>query len=128
MDIYDVKHLAEADEITIERQGITSGDLMERAATFAFKEINARIELGSVPIKIFCGIGNNGGDGLVIARLLMEHEYNVEVFVVDYSKNRSKDFLSNYEKLKNLGRPWPILIKSETEIPEIGETDLVVDA
>jgi ADP-dependent NAD(P)H-hydrate dehydratase / NAD(P)H-hydrate epimerase len=128
MNIYDVKHLAEADEITIERQGITSGDLMERAATEAFKVINSRIDFGQVPVKVFCGIGNNGGDGLVIARLLLQEDYNVEVFIVDYSKNRSKDFLSNYEKLKNLGRPWPILIKNEEEIPEIGETDIVIDA
>jgi ADP-dependent NAD(P)H-hydrate dehydratase / NAD(P)H-hydrate epimerase len=128
MNIYDVKHLAEADEKTIERQGITSWDLMERAATEAFKEIVARIEHSPVPIKIFCGIGNNGGDGLVIARLLLQENYNVEVFIVDYSKNRSKDFLSNYEKLKNLGRPWPVLIKNEKELPEIGETDIVIDA
>lgn len=128
MNIYDVKHLAEADEKTIERQGITSADLMERAATEAFREINSRLKSDPVPIKIFCGIGNNGGDGLVIARLLLEHEYNVEVFIVDYSRNRSKDFLINYENLKNMGRPWPVLIKSEDEIPEISETNIVIDA
>lgn len=128
MNIYDVKYLAEADEKTIERQEITSTDLMERAATEAFKEIISRLEPGPVPIKIFSGIGNNGGDGLVIARLLLGEGYNVEVFIVDYSRNRSKDFLINYEKLKDLGRPWPVSIKSEMEIPEIAETDIVIDA
>ncbi|MCM4160287.1 NAD(P)H-hydrate dehydratase [Antarcticibacterium flavum] len=128
MNIYDVRYLAEADEKTIERQEITSTDLMERAATEAFKEIISRLEPGPVPIKVFAGIGNNGGDGLVIARLLLGEGYNVEVFIVDYSRNRSKDFLINYNKLKELGRPWPVSIKSEDEIPEIAETDIVIDA
>ncbi|MCF4101700.1 NAD(P)H-hydrate dehydratase [Gillisia sp. M10.2A] len=128
MKIFSVEQLAEADKITIEKQGITSEMLMERAATMVFDEIHKRLQRAPVSIKIFCGIGNNGGDGLVIGRLLQQHGYNVRVFVVNYSNNRSKDFLSNYEKIKENTNEWPILIKGVDDFPEISSGDFVIDA
>lgn len=128
MKIFDVKHLAEADRVTIERQGITSEDLMERAATLVFKEIHRRLNNDPVPVKIFCGIGNNGGDGLVIGRLLLQEGYNVTMYVVNYTNERSRDFLLNYDKIKSLFKTWPTLIKSEEDFPEISSSDFVIDA
>ncbi|MDT0685831.1 NAD(P)H-hydrate dehydratase [Autumnicola psychrophila] len=128
MKILTASQIKEADEITIKNQNISSEDLMERAATQVFNEIHKRLQGADLPVKIFCGIGNNGGDGLVIARLLMEHSYNVKVFIVNYSDNRSQDFLANYDKIKNLSHDWPELLKGEDDFPEINRGDFVIDA
>lgn len=128
MKILSAAQLKEADKISIEKQGITSEELMERAATLVFNEIHARMKDAGVPVKIFCGIGNNGGDGLVVARLLKEHDYEVEVFVVAYSEHRSNDFQANYEKLKKLSSEEPVVIKGEKDFPGLQPHDFVVDA
>lgn len=92
MKILSAAQLNEADKITLENEHISSTRLMERAASLVFNEIHKRLEGADIKIKIFCGIGNNGGDGLVIGRLLHKYGYNVEVFIVDYSDKRSDDF------------------------------------
>ena len=128
MKIFNVQYLAEADKITIEKQGITSEELMERAATLVFEEIHSRLNNEKVPIKIICGIGNNGGDGLVVGRLLIEQGYDVEIYVVNFTKERSKDFLSNYNKIKQLGVSWPTLLKGIDDFPVFTPKDFVIDA
>lgn len=128
MKILSAEQLSEADKKTIARQGITSEELMERAATLVFNEIHKRLEGAPIPIKIFCGIGNNGGDGLVIARHLVLHGYHVKVYIVNYSDKRSDDFLANYEKLKEVTDEWPELIKNEAHFPELRTGDFVIDA
>ncbi|HKJ48163.1 MAG TPA: NAD(P)H-hydrate epimerase, partial [Christiangramia sp.] len=128
MKILTAEQLSEGDKITIKKQQITSEELMERAATLVFNEINNRLQGAPIPIKIFCGIGNNGGDGLVIARHLIQHGYHVTVYVVNYSDKRSDDFLTNYEKLKDITNDWPQLIKSEDNFPEINIGDFIIDA
>lgn len=128
MKILSAEQLSGADKETIKKQNITSEELMERAATLVFNEINNRLQGAPIPIKIFCGIGNNGGDGLVIARHLIQHGYHVTVFVVNYSDKRSEDFLANYEKLKEITNDWPQLIKEEDHFPEINIGDFVIDA
>ncbi len=128
MKIFDIAQLAEADKVTIEKQEISSTELMERAATLVFNDIHSKLNGAQIPIKIFCGIGNNGGDGLVIGRLLLEHGYQVTVYVVNYSNNRSEDFLINYEKIKEVNNDWPITIKGEDDFPELSEKDFIIDA
>ena len=128
MKILTAQQLAQADKETIKKQNISSEELMERAATLVFNEIHKRLNGAPIPIKIFCGIGNNGGDGLVVARHLIQHGYHVTVFVVGYSDKRSDDFLANYEKLKEITNDWPQLIEGESNFPEINTGDFVIDA
>lgn len=128
MKIFSADQLKKADQITLEKQEISSNELMERAGNLVFKEIHSRLKGAKTHIKIFCGIGNNGGDGLVIGRLLIEHGYQVTVFVVNYSDKRSRGFLINYDQIKNVTKKWPVLLKSEKDFPEIKPTDFVVDA
>ncbi|MFN4764082.1 NAD(P)H-hydrate dehydratase [Gillisia sp. Q332] len=127
MKIFDVEQLAEADKVTIEKEGITSEILMERAATLVFNEIHSRLQGAKISIKIFCGIGNNGGDGLVIGRLLIENGYNVTIYVVNYSNKRSEDFLANYEKIKEVASSWPILLTKKDDLPDLKKTDFIID-
>ncbi|WP_036383596.1 bifunctional ADP-dependent NAD(P)H-hydrate dehydratase/NAD(P)H-hydrate epimerase [Muricauda sp. MAR_2010_75] len=127
MKIFSAQQIYDADKFTIEKQQITSDALMERAATKLFEWIHARLRGTSVHIKLFCGIGNNGGDGMVLARLLHEHGYTIEVHVVNYSEKRSKDFLLNLERLKE-NKVWPDFINADSDLPEISPNDIVVDA
>ena len=128
MKIFSKEQIYEADKVTAQRQQITSTDLMERAATEVFKWMDSRLEGSQVPIHIFCGIGNNGGDGLVLARHLINHGYKVIVYVVNYSEKRSQDFLVNYDRIKEVTKDWPKILNSKEEFPEISPDDIIVDA
>lgn len=89
MKIFGVEKIREADEITILRQGITSYELMERAGNEAFLWIKQAYPDKETCFRVYCGSGNNGGDGLVVARLLHEDGYRVTVHSV--GGNASED-------------------------------------
>ena len=127
MKILSKDQIYAADKATEQAETIPSFNLMERAGGYAFQYIHQRLQGQPVPIKIFCGIGNNGGDGLVIARNLVEYNYSVSVYIVNYSEHRSKDFLLALESLKEKTKNWPVVLKSPEDFPEIAPEDLVVD-
>ncbi len=127
MKFFTAEQLYAADKFTIEKQQISSNDLMERAAIQIFNWLHLRMQGAQVKIHLFCGIGNNGGDGMALARHLKEHGYNIEVNVVNYSDKRSKDFLINLDRLKER-KIWPHFMESDAEFPEIGRDDIIVDA
>tara|TARA_R110001583_G_scaffold191112_1_gene355967 strand:- start:4533 stop:6089 length:1557 start_codon:yes stop_codon:yes gene_type:complete len=127
MFILNSKQISEADKATISIKNISAIDLMEQAATKCFNWLHNRLQGQGIKIHIFCGIGNNGGDGLVIARHLYQHGYNVNCYIVNFSDKRTKEFLINYNRLKELGE-WPTIIKSENDFPEVAFEDIVIDA
>lgn len=128
MKLFSKEQIYEGDKLTIERQNITSTDLMERAGEQVFNWMHLRLQGAQVPIHIFCGIGNNGGDGLVLARYLILEGYNVITYVVNCSDKRSKDFLVNYDRIKSVTKSWPILLSCTEDFPEINSNDIIVDA
>lgn len=89
------------DAYTIRNEPIASIDLMERACrafvVWFTERFTARKKIGVV-----CGTGNNGGDGLGIARMLREWEYPVRVLVVRANAGGSEDFNANFERLASL--------------------------
>lgn len=127
MKVLSAQQLYKADQITIEKGAISADELMERAATLCFQWIHNRLQGNSVVIQIFCGTGNNGGDGLVIARHLKQHGYHVNTYIINCSNNRSEAFLTNYERLKEIG-VWPEMITCESDFPEVSENDMIIDA
>ncbi len=100
--IFPAEKIKQIDRLTIERQNITSADLMERAVErllpYVLREINTKQK-----ILIYAGVGNNGGDGLVLARKLVEKGFDVKVLIVRFSDKVSEDFSINYHKLTGLG-------------------------
>jgi hydroxyethylthiazole kinase-like uncharacterized protein yjeF len=128
MKIFSKSQIYEGDNLTVQRQNISSTDLMERAGVQIFNWLHLRMQGAQVPIHIFCGIGNNGGDGLVLARHLISHGYNVITYVVNCSDKRSKDFLINYDRIKDVTKDWPILLSCKEEFPNIESDDIIVDA
>ncbi len=127
MKILSAAQIYKADKFTIAKQQITSDALMERAALGIFNWMHERLQGNPIKIHLFCGIGNNGGDGLAIARHLKEHEYDIQVYVVNYSEKRSKDFLLNLNRLKER-KLWPDFLDKEHHSFTIGPDDIVVDA
>ena len=127
MKFFSAKQIYAADKFTIEKQQISSIDLMERAAIQIFNWLHVRMQGAQVKIHLFCGIGNNGGDGLALARHLKEHGYNIEVNVVNYSDKRSKDFLINLDRLKER-KVWPNFLERDGEFTDIGPDDIIIDA
>ena len=127
MKILSAAQLYEADKITIKKGAMTSADLMERAATICFQWIHNRLNGNNIPIHVFCGTGNNGGDGLVIGRHLKQHGYNVQVHVINCSNERTQDFLTNYDRLKEIG-VWPEMVTCKSELPQLNEDVMIVDA
>ncbi|NRR90735.1 NAD(P)H-hydrate dehydratase [Winogradskyella undariae] len=130
MKLFSKEQIYEGDRLTSERQNIASTELMERAGNQIFNWIHARLQGAQVPIHVFCGIGNNGGNGLVLARHLITHGYNVETYVVNCSDKRTQEFLINYDHIKNVTKKWPEMLSCKDDFTaiEIDIEDIIVDA
>ena len=101
MYILSSLQLHEADAFTIKNEPIVSCDLMERAAN---RFVTAVLQdfPDTETFFIFCGKGNNGGDGLATARLLAQKGKTVHTCIVHYTDKESNDFQTNYTRLQNL--------------------------
>lgn len=71
MKLFSVEQIRAADQFTIEHEPIASIDLMERAAQAVVEWLVGEYDTTTTVI-IICGTGNNGGDGLAVARLLLK--------------------------------------------------------
>ncbi len=101
--ILNTEQIRRLDAYTIENEPISSIDLMERASTAFVKWFISHFDVEH-SVRIFVGLGNNGGDGLAIARLLTEEKYQVQVDIIWYSDSVTEDFKSNYNRLPQLVR------------------------
>ncbi len=125
MKILTALQIREADQYTIKNAPIASIDLMERAATKCFDWIKIYVSSG-IAIHVICGPGNNGGDGLVVARLLIQDGFQVKVSVIATGKF-SGDFLQNLDRLKALAPHVISEIKDANELI-IGNDTILIDA
>lgn len=128
MKIPNIQGARNADTYTIENEPISSVDLMERAATQIYFWLVKNLKSKEVSIKIFCGMGNNGGDGLVLARLLASNDIYAQVYIVHVSESFSHDCGLNYERLKEIPEVPMYDIFSAEDFPKISDDDIVVDA
>lgn len=116
MKILSAQQINRIDSETLKDQKISSLDLMERAATVVFEEIkklHPRLEHST--FFIFCGKGNNGGDGLVLARLLDQQQAQVKVYLMDVA-DYSADNLANQKRLPN-HMIQKIAVEDQIDIP-----------
>ena len=126
--IFSVDKIRNADRYTIDNEPISSIDLMERAAHECFIWLAQKARKNQ-EFAIFCGPGNNGGDGLAIARMLSKKAFKVQGIILDVSGKFSADFLQNYTRLKEQGlaaiEEWKEIPK---EFPKFTEDCIIVDA
>lgn len=136
MKILSSDLIQKADAFTIKNEPIKSIDLMERAATKCFDWIYEQapalflpkiVEESNWVFNVLCGNGNNGGDGLVIARQLIRNGYEVNIFVISVSDKASADFTTNIEKLGK-HKSKVNYIKSNKDIPILQDDHLIIDA
>ncbi|MEJ5993053.1 NAD(P)H-hydrate dehydratase [Pedobacter sp. Du54] len=117
----------DADAYTIKQQEISSVDLMEHAAKAFVKFFKKKFPDKEKQISILCGNGNNGGDGLAIARLLHNEEYeNISVFLINFGTRQSKDYTENLARLAKT-KLKPIVITAAEQF-ENKDVDLIIDA
>jgi NAD(P)H-hydrate epimerase len=127
MKIFRTGQIKDLDKLTIEGEPIASIDLMERAADQLQKWYMRNFDR-SRRVIIFAGPGNNGGDGLALARLLSVNRFNAEVFFVKDSAKTSDDWKVNYKRLE---KETPVLFNTLENIdhfPFISSDDILIDA
>ncbi|MBL7916916.1 MAG: NAD(P)H-hydrate dehydratase [Bacteroidia bacterium] len=117
MHILNKEQLKFVDEFTIQHEPISSILLMERAARACVIKILKFINENTA-IFVFCGKGNNGGDGLAITRMLLERGYNAKACLINYTDVFSNDCKENYDRLKEI--PNSIIeINSEDDLKQL---------
>jgi NAD(P)H-hydrate epimerase len=106
MKILTASEMQRIDRLTTERYGVPSLTLMENAGRGVVEFLNARLTpLAQQRIVILCGKGNNGGDGLVVARLLREQGLAPRVLLFANPDVLRGDAAANYARLVSSGPP-----------------------
>ncbi len=127
MKILPMEAIRQADAYTIKNEPIASIDLMERAARACYEWLKKRLD-NQRRVLYFCGMGNNGGDGLALARMIARFNYNGEVYIVHHSDRKSDDFTENEARLQEIRTVQVAGITEGDRLPSIGPGDVVVDA
>ncbi len=124
MKILNATQIKELDKFTIENEPIESVKLMERAATAFVRWFTEKFRKEQ-RVVIFCGSGDNGGDGLAIARMLLQKMFEVAIYHVP-SKITSPNYQINEERLTHLG--FVNTIGTTKEIPTLPDDCIIIDA
>ncbi|WP_113651945.1 NAD(P)H-hydrate dehydratase [Pedobacter namyangjuensis] len=126
-NLLTAQQIRNADAYTIQRRNISAIDLMEDAAKAFVKAFKKEVLEKNKSISIFCGQGNNGADGLAIARLLSEKGYKeISIYLLNFGKKESDEFTANFARLRKTNLPVT-KISSSQELNAI-KTDIVIDA
>jgi NAD(P)H-hydrate epimerase len=123
--IFSALQIKEWDQYSISNEPVKSIDLMERAATACYHWILDHTSKKSRFI-IFCGNGNNGGDGLAIARLMEEARLQTAVYILKNDK-RSDDCSINLNRLNTL-QVAVHEITDEKDFPMVSPGCIIIDA
>jgi len=125
LKILSAKQIRELDAYTIKHEPIMSIDLMERACR-AFVHWFGSIFDATKKVGIVCGTGNNGGDGLGIARLLHEWDYDVKVWILRGAVPETADFKTNFERIR--GKVDMHEVEAGADRGLFNERDVIIDA
>jgi len=124
--ILNSRQVREVDALTIRKKNILSHELMESAAK-SFVKIFSRRYNNDRPVIVFCGPGNNGGDGLAISRLLLKKSWDVSTYYLQ-SDNYSTDFKYNLDKLLKTPGNNVRIIKETAQLPALQKDTIIIDA
>ena len=125
--VLPVEKIREWDNYTISNEPVSSIELMERASrVFTSWLIESRISTDS-RILVVASKGNNGGDGLAVARLLAERAYDVEVLIADIQSKGSPDFEINLKRLDAKRIKYQYLSSGDV-IPVLKNYTIIIDA
>ncbi len=128
MNIFSAAQIRAWDAFTMEHEPIASVELMNRAAKVFTDWLVEAYPDNSRPVVVFCGTGNNGGDGVAVARLLHWLGFDAKVVVCDFAAKRSADFdaqIALMPQHDNISIEWFNIAK---DLPAISPEVLVIDA
>jgi hydroxyethylthiazole kinase-like uncharacterized protein yjeF len=112
----------------LKNKPISSIDLMESASAAFVKAFMKEVPDRDTLISVYCGTGNNGGDGLAIARLLKEQAYDsISVKIMRFSPKESPDFKINLDRLKLTGIPSYLNCLNANHLPK-ENASVIIDA
>lgn len=127
MKILSAEQIRQWDQFTIEQEPIASIDLMERAAQKCTDWLCEQYP-DAASFSIFCGKGNNGGDGLAIARQLIERNYFVSVSILEFGHKGTDDFQVNLARLHKLPQADIHFIQTEEHFHPFNKGTIIIDA
>ena len=127
MKIFTAPQIRECDAYTIKEAQIPSIELMERAATKCMAWIRDNCPRASLFV-VLCGTGNNGGDGLAIARLLHNKGYGVKAFLLKINNELSPDCNTNLLRLQRIDTELVTYVEQETYITDLPPNIIILDA
>jgi len=128
MKLFNATQIRSWDAFTIKNEPISSLHLMERAAITLTNWFIAQFTNTSTPIYIFCGNGNNGGDGLAIGRLLHQASYKVHILVPANASKKSEDNLANLNEIQQIKEVEIIQLSSSQDFPKMEQNAIAIDA
>jgi len=127
MKVFDTEQIRAWDQYTMQHEPVSSINLMERAAGKCFEWLEGN-EYFPAHFTIFCGKGNNGGDGLALARMLAETSLPVTVYILEFGNLGTDDFQSNLARLHQCSSVDIHFIQEENNFHTPGKESLIIDA
>jgi NAD(P)H-hydrate epimerase len=126
MVVLSAQQIRSWDEYTMQHEPIASINLMERAAASCYQWLHQNKYLPN-NFAIFCGKGNNGGDGLALARMLSKGESKAVVYILEFGHKGTEDFQSNLASLHNTEAEIKFIQTAE-QLPVLDKSEIIIDA
>jgi NAD(P)H-hydrate epimerase len=126
MKIFSATQIKQWDAFTITNEPIAAIDLMERAATACYHWLIGH-NYAQKQMLFFCGKGNNGGDGLAIARMLIKNNCSVTVYILEFGNIGTAAFQTNLTRLHECSTNIHF-IQSPDFFPLIPADSIIIDA
>lgn len=127
MKIFTAHQIRECDAFTIQEEGITSADLMERAANACATWLLHNYDSGT-PVLVVCGMGNNGGDGLALTRILLQNGFSAKAVILKHTTQFSPDAAHNLTLLHQLAPENVRILEQGQFVTELPDDILIIDA
>ncbi len=127
MKLFRSDQIKQIDAYTIQMEPVDSIDLMERAAGQLLRWYIAHFDRAR-RVFVFAGPGNNGGDGLALARLLETHRYECTLYYVNFTEKRSDDWNKNMIRLKSESGVGVNNLITSGQFPAVSKDDIIIDA
>lgn len=126
LPVLTAEQIRSVDQLTVEREPVQSIDLMERAAVAFTKALLRDHGSSPRPVLVLCGPGNNGGDGLAIARHLASRKWPVRVLCPYDPVGSTADNTLNLRRLREVG--VEVFLGAGRSLPALRSGELVIDA
>ncbi len=128
MKILSAAQVRQLDQFTIKNEPISSIDLMERAASTFVQWFLQNFPVTQRQVCLFCGPGNNGGDGLAVARMLENNLFDPVIYRLEIGSSKSADFSRNQSRLSTRLKDKLVVLTEHAPLPSLPEDAILIDA